>query len=99
MTNQFSQQEVQKVEALAEEKGWNEVELQHALENLENDYGDECVIKLKNGREVRTPAYPDECSYVRITQEGYELAYWVSDEWADDPENVMGAIMGCAHGG
>ncbi len=57
MNQQISTQEI---ENIAEELGWNEVELQHALDNLDIDYG---------------------------------------DEWADEPENVMGAIMGCAHGG
>lgn len=89
----------QKIEQLAKKFGWNDIEVDHALDNIDTEYGDECVVKLSNGREMRTPAYPEDCSYVRIVQEGFELAYWVSDEWADDPEVVMGAIIGCANGG
>lgn len=96
MTNVSNQED--KVIQIAEEEGWSEVELQHALENIDNDYGVECVVKLANGRELRTPAYPEDCSYVRITHNGYEIAYWISDEWAEDPEIVMGAIVGCMQG-
>lgn len=88
----------QKIKQLGEKFGWNDVEIDHALDNIDTEYEDECIVKLANGREIRTPAYPEDCSYVRIVQEGFELAYWISDEWADDPEIVMGAIMGCAHG-
>ena len=88
----------QKIKQLAQEFGWSNIEIDHAQDNIYTEYGEECVIKVANGREIRTPAFPEECSYVRIVQEGFELAYWVSDEWADDPEVVMGAIIGCAHG-
>jgi hypothetical protein len=60
----------------------------------------ECVIPLANGRELRCPAYPLECSYVRIVgASGKEIAYWASEEWAEDAEVVMGAILGAAKGG
>ena len=88
----------EKIQSIARANGWNDIELEHAIDNLDVEYGEECVVKLPSGRELRTPAYPEECSYVRIVQQGYELAYWVSDEWADDPECVMGAIVGCMKG-
>lgn len=86
------------INMLAEKYGWTDIETAHALENLDNDYGEECVIQLANGRVIHTDSFPNECTYVRIVQDGYELAYWVVDEWADDPSGVMGAILGCAKG-
>lgn len=83
---------------LAQCHGWSSEELQHAQDNPNVGYDDECVIRLANGREIRTPAAPASASYVRIVQSGYELAYWISDEWKEDPELVMGAFLGCAHG-
>ena len=36
-----------------------------------------------------------EASYIRITDyHGVEIVYWVVTEWEDDPEEVMGAILG-----
>lgn len=53
--------------------------------------------------EVRVPAYPTECEYVRVVHnrgEGnvIEKAYWDSDEWQESPAEVMGAIMGAIKG-
>lgn len=83
---------------LADRNKWSDVERQHALANIGNEYGDECILELANGRAIHTPAYPESCSYVRIVQSGFELSYWTSEEWAEDAEGVMGAILGCAHG-
>lgn len=59
------------------------------------DPSKECVVKLPNGHELRTPAYPEPCVYVRITDSvGNERVYWDSLEWQEDPEGVMGAIVG-----
>ncbi len=91
--------EIQAIAKIGQKNGWMDIEIEHAINNLGNDYGDETVIKLMNGREMHCPAFPSECDYVRIVQDGYELAYWTSTEWAEDPEVVMGAIMGCARGG
>jgi hypothetical protein len=88
--------EIQKVEKFGQENGWHDFEIDHAIDNLDTNYGNETIIALANGREMRCPAFPEECEYVRITQEGYELAYWTNEEWAEDPKIVMGAIMGCA---
>lgn len=40
---------------------------------------------------------PAGTSYIRfLDKNGGEVGYWNSDEWGDTPEEVMGAIMGCA---
>jgi hypothetical protein len=49
-------------------------------------------------RDIHAPGHPEECSYVRIVVCGIEVAYWTSDEWRDDPELVMGALIGSLHG-
>lgn len=58
------------------------------------DYGDEAIIPLGD-KQIRCPAHPAECDYVRITDlNGGELVYWLSTEWAEAPQEVMGAILG-----
>ena len=32
------------------------------------------------------------------TEDGREQGYWTSEEWREDPEVVMGAIVGCLLG-
>lgn len=89
---------------LAEFFGWDTVEARHAQDYL--DDGDdvaamaasECVVRIANGRELRSPAYPAACEYVRITSAGYEIAYWDHQEWRHDPQVVMGALIAVAHG-
>lgn len=86
-------------EALAEQYGLDEVEVAHALASLDisDRYDDECVINIAGShRQIRTPAHPAECNYVRVVVDGIEVAYWVDDEWRDDPAIVMGALMGAA---
>lgn len=40
-------------------------------------------------------ANPNGTSYVRVVDaRGGEVAFWISDEWAEEPEHVMGAICG-----
>ncbi|MEG1971240.1 MAG: hypothetical protein RR101_14105, partial [Burkholderiaceae bacterium] len=57
-------------------------------------YTDEAEIKmLGSKREIRRPADPAECDYVRVVVDGLEIAYWVSDEWQEAPAEVMGAIF------
>lgn len=67
------------------------------------DYGDECVIELASGRTIRTDSYadsPEGSTHVRVCeQDGTEVGYWTSDEWREEPEEVMGAILGAAKGG
>lgn len=77
----------------------HDFEVDHALESLSNSYGEESVITtVGKGREIRCPAFPASCDYVRIVVDGLEIAYWVSDEWREDPMQVMGAILGAAKG-
>ena len=78
--------------------GWTDEEARHARENIDNKYGNECVIPLVNGRALCTPAFPEISGYVRVVHHGFELAYWTSEEWRDDPEGVIGAFIGAAKG-
>jgi hypothetical protein len=92
-------QREQRVRDLAAKHGWDEVELTHAIETAGDvDHGDESSVELANGRELRCPAFPKECDYVRVVQDGCELAYWDIDEWAESPAEVMGAIIGAMKG-
>lgn len=85
--------------ALAKQYGLMDVEVDHALTAIDNQYGEECVLAgVGSGRELRCPAYPEECTYVRIVVDGLEIAYWIEDEWRDAPAEVMGAIIGAAIG-
>jgi len=86
------------LERFAEMFDWSEEEARHARENINNTYGDECVVPLANGRQLCTPAFPEPAGYVRVVHHGFELAYWTSDEWRDDPEGVIGAFIGAANG-
>lgn len=61
----------------------------------ENNYPPEYVIPLETGNEIRCPAFPEPCYYVRLVDPMVgEVAYWDANEWAEDPEGVMGAILG-----
>lgn len=68
------------------------------------EYGEEVAIKTTDGRELRSGAgAPGDSTvtgeYVRILDaEGREQGYWICDEWVDDPQVVMGAIIGCLLG-
>jgi hypothetical protein len=62
----------------------------------DSDYGDECVLHLRNGNELRMPPDPIPCDYVRVVRDGREVAYWNKEEWREDPDVVMGALMGAA---
>ena len=86
------------VRGVAKRRGWNEVETAHAIDNRYTAYSNEVVTPLVGGRAIHTPA-THECDYVRIVDEGYELAYWVSNDWRNDPTGVMGAVIGCTMGG
>lgn len=62
----------------------------------------ECFVPLPSGNFFVFPsvqAAPDGVDYVRIVNaNGGELVYWVSDEWAEEPIEVMGAICGAMLG-
>ena len=68
-------------------------------------YGEEAVLKIEGtGMELRTnagnvgdPTFG--CEYVRVVDEdGYENGYWTHEEWAEEPQVVMGAILGSLDG-
>lgn len=86
------------VQSMGESFGLLECEVRHALESLGDEYEEETVVPLEGGRELRCPAYPAECDYVRICLGGIEIAYWISDEWVTDGTGVMGAIVGAMRG-
>ena len=74
------------VDALVAQYGMLPMEAKHALDNLENNYGEECALDiLGSQRQIRSPAHPEECNYVRVVVDGLEIAYWCDDEWRDDP--------------
>lgn len=60
------------------------------------DYGDEAVLVAHTGFQLRcNPAESAPCDYVRVCDPlGRELMFWSSTEWAEDPEAVMGAVIG-----
>lgn len=61
------------------------------------DYPEEVAVMIANGCQIRVPAYPHDCSYVRVIDaSGQQSGYWTFDEWAEEPEEVMGAIFGAA---
>ncbi|MEX3983646.1 hypothetical protein AB4Y45_32210 [Paraburkholderia sp. EG287A] len=86
--------------ALAEQYGLDSMEVEHALDNLDTQYGAECTLRIAGShRAVHCPAAPAECFYVRVVVDGLELAYWHMDEWHQAPAEVMGAVLGAARGG
>lgn len=69
------------------------------------DYGEELALRIAaSGREIRTNAgAPGEAivgaDYIRVLDaQGRELAYWSHTEWAEEPVEVLGAILGAAAG-
>lgn len=88
------------LEATAAERDWTPEELAHAISCDDEgiDYKNEIKIELANGRVVCCPAYPEDCTYVRVVDQGYELGYWICDDWRDAPMICMGAIMGVMKG-
>ena len=70
----------------------------------DDEYGEEVVVRTEDGRELRSRAGADgDCTvtgeYVRVLDAaGREQGYWTSEEWREDPEVVMGAIVGCLLG-
>ena len=81
--------------ALKEQYILSDSEVAHALASIGNDYGQESILEvLCSNRVIHSPAYPNPCTYVRVVVEGFEIAYWTSDEWSEGPQEVMGALLG-----
>ena len=68
-------------------------EAAHAEDTADDKFGPEFSVRFGR-RVIKVPSHPDGCSYIRILDQGREVAYWDAEEWAEDPEGVMGAIMG-----
>ncbi|MBK6616673.1 hypothetical protein [Ottowia sp.] len=79
---------------LAMQYGLLNIEAEHAVSAMGDEYEQEIVIQLANGRELRSRCTDAGCDYVRICIGGLELAYWVEDEWQQAPAEVMGALIG-----
>jgi hypothetical protein len=88
-----------RIRQLGQSMDWSDAAIEHAVETNGTSYGDECVIQMANGRNLRTPAYPAPCSYIRVEHEGHELGYWTSQQWEADAEVVRSGILSLAHGG
>lgn len=62
------------------------------------NYGPETTVALGNAREIRCPAHPTECDYVRLLDHGNEIAYWSISELNCGNDSAamdaLGAIMG-----
>lgn len=58
----------------------------------------EVALLLENGNYLVAQSFDQNhngTQYVRICDsQGKELYYWDAQEWADEPQNVMGAIIG-----
>jgi hypothetical protein len=71
--------------------------------NMKLDYGEEVRIPTVNGQTLCFETFHenmDGCSYIRfVDADDNEIAYWVCDEWAESPQEVMGAIMGAIQNG
>lgn len=71
------------------------IEREHAEDNASNRYGKECALVMHTDFELRYAAEGELLDYVRVCDPlGREIAYWTYEEWRDDPQLVMGAILG-----
>ena len=77
---------------LALRMGWDNAEWEHAVDAAEIDYGDERYLILASGRCIVFPA--EGCDYVRISDDGCEIAYWSAEEWKEAPADVLGSLFG-----
>lgn len=73
----------------------SEFEREHAASCEGLDYGKEAMLVAHTGFQLRYSAETELCEYVRVCDPlGREIVYWNSDEWAEDPQLVMGALLG-----
>ena len=73
----------------------HDFEQNHIEGSQDVDYGAEYALVAHTGFELRYNAEGDLVDYVRVCDPaGRELCYWNSDEWMEDPQVVMGAILG-----
>lgn len=70
-------------------------ELEHSKQSEEDQYGPEVELQATTGFALRYDGRAPTCEYVRTVDPiGREIAYWDSEEWKEDPQRVMGAILG-----
>ncbi|MCZ8254540.1 MAG: hypothetical protein O9327_02510 [Polaromonas sp.] len=76
------------------------VEADHAIASwgagVGQEAGEIALPILGSAREFRLPAHPDPCSQVRVVVDQFEIGRWNAEEWASDPAEVMGALLGAA---
>lgn len=66
-----------------------------AEETSQGGYENETVLQVHTGFFLKVPSYPEDCSYIRVCDSLHrEIAYWNSEELAEAPEEVLGAIIG-----
>ena len=59
----------------------------------------ECVVETGlPGVDLRCPAFPAPCTYVRIVREGVEVAFYEAAEWKRSPDDVMQVLLNAAYG-
>ena len=78
--------------------GITHMEAEHIVRSLGDKHGEEVVVQLAKGRELRCPTFPAECQYARVCVGGLEVGYWHMDEWQQAPGEVMGALVGAMMG-
>lgn len=74
----------------------------HAKTGYDGKFGidpNECVVETTEGQALVFPSVEQNetgCDYIRFirTSDQRELLYYTASEWAEAPEEVMGAIMG-----
>ena len=55
----------------------------------------EAVVYLISGMELRCPAAPAPCEYVRVVDAGgNEVVYYDQNEFTENAAEVLGALMG-----
>lgn len=73
----------------------DEHERQHAAAAAGDEFGQESMLVAHTGFQLRYSAETEMCDYVRVCDPlGREIVYWTSAEWAEDPQVVMGAMLG-----
>lgn len=72
-----------------------EIELDHIEDSVDLTYPAECELLTHTGFALRYDVEDELLTYVRVVDPlGREVASWVFEEWQEDPQLVMGAILG-----
>ena len=94
-TIELAAESAELLELLQTQYGVNDACAAHMVACVGTEYGQEQVIQLVgSARELRCPAAGEELDYVRIVADGLEISYWSSDEWAEAPTEIIGALIG-----